>query len=140
MRILVTGASGFVGQHLLPRLAGEHEVIALVRRMPPVELPTAKTIVADLTSPSLVARLPRDIDVIVHLAQAYKSFPDDAAEIFAVNAASTQRLADHARSCGVRRFVLASSGSIYSPGPRPLRESDPPRPGGFHPATKLMAE
>jgi len=140
MRVLVTGAAGFVGRQLVPRLARDHEIVALVRTMPAWEMPTIKTIVADLTSPSVGARLPRDVDVIVHLAQAYKTFPEHAAEIFAVNATSTQRLADHARAAGVRRFVLASSGSIYSPAGAPLRETDIPRPMGFHPATKLIAE
>lgn len=140
MRILVTGAAGFVGRHLVPRLSLEHEVVALVRSQPARELPAAKTIVADLTSPTMATRLPRDIDVIIHLAQAYRSFPEQAAEIFAVNATSTQRLADHARSVGVRRFVLASSGSVYAPGPALLRETDVARPMGFHPATKLIAE
>jgi nucleoside-diphosphate-sugar epimerase len=140
MRVLVTGAAGFVGRQLVPRLARDHEIIAVVRAMPAWEMSTVKTIVADLTSPSVGARLPRDIDVIVHLAQAYKTFPEHAAEIFAVNATSTQRLADHARMAGVRRFVLASSGSIYPPARAPLRETDAPRPMGFHPATKLIAE
>jgi nucleoside-diphosphate-sugar epimerase len=140
MRVLVTGAAGFVGRYVVTRLARDHEVVALVHAQPSWDVPVAKTIVADLTSPSMGARLPRDIDVVIHLAQAYKTFPEHAAEIFAVNATSTQRLADHARSVGVRRFVLASSGSIYRPGPEPLRETDPPRPMGFHPATKLIAE
>jgi nucleoside-diphosphate-sugar epimerase len=140
MRVLVTGAAGFVGRYVVARLARDHEVVALVHSQPSRDLPAAKTIVADLTSPSMAARLPRDVDVVVHLAQAYKTFPEHAAEIFAVNATSTQRLADHARSVGVRRFVLASSGSIYRPGPAPLRETDPPQPMGFHPATKLIAE
>jgi nucleoside-diphosphate-sugar epimerase len=140
MRVLVTGAAGFVGRQLVQRLARDHEIVALVRAMPAWEMPTVKTIVADLTSPSVGARLPRDVDVIIHLAQAYKTFPEHAAEIFAVNATSTQRLADHARAAGTRRFVLASSGSIYSPAEAPLRETDIPRPMGFHPATKLIAE
>jgi len=139
MRVLVTGASGFVGSHLVPRLALDHEVIALVHRRQG-DGPASKTIVADLTSPSVGARLPRNVDVIVHLAQAYKTFPEHAAEIFAVNAGSTQRLADLARVTGVRRFVFASSGSIYPFGPAPHRETDPVAPLGFHPATKLMAE
>ena len=140
MRVLVTGAAGFVGRFAVPRLARDHEVVALVHAQPAWEMPAAKTIVADLTSPSMAARLPRDIDVIVHLAQAYKTFPEYASEIFAVNATSTQRLADHARSAGIRRFILASSGSVYAPAKGPLRESDTPVPMGFHPATKLIAE
>lgn len=140
MRVLVTGATGFVGSHLVPFLGRDHEVIALVHRPAPAPQGAAKTIVADLASPSVGTRLPRDIDVIVHLAQAYRTFPDHAAEILAVNTVGTQHLADLARTTGVRRFVFASSGSIYPTSPTPHRESDPVRPLGFHPATKLMAE
>jgi len=140
MRVLVTGAAGFVGQNLVPGLAAEHQVIALVRRPPAMPLGAAQIVVRDLTSPDLATNLPDDVDVVVHLAQAYLAFPSHASEIFAVNAGSTQRLADWARSSGVRRFVLASSGSVYEPSKRPLREVDPVRPLSFHPATKLMAE
>lgn len=140
MRILVTGATGFVGSRLVPALAAEHDVIALVRRRPPSALGSATLLEADLNDPGLDAALPAGVDVIVHLAQAYLAFPEHADEIFAVNAASTQRLADWGRRSGVRRFLLASSGSVYAPAPRPLREDDRPRPLAFHPATKLIAE
>jgi nucleoside-diphosphate-sugar epimerase len=95
---------------------------------------------ADLTDPGLDAVLPDGVDAVVHLAQGYVAFPEGAGEIFAVNAGSTQRLADWGRRCGVRRFVFASSGSVYAPATRPLKEDDPTRPLAFHPATKLMAE
>jgi len=95
---------------------------------------------ADLTDPALAALLPQGVDVVVHLAQAYLPFPEHAAEILAVNLASTQLLAGWARQTGVQRFVLASSGSVYAPATRPLKEGDPTRPLAFHPATKLMAE
>jgi len=140
VKVLVTGAAGFVGRALLPQLAREHEPIALVRRPPAIPLAASTMVVKDLTSPDIATVLPNDVDVVVHLAQAYLSFPSHAAEIFAVNALSTQRLADWARSSGVRRFVLASSGSVYEPSTRPLREVDPAKPLSFHPATKLIAE
>jgi nucleoside-diphosphate-sugar epimerase len=95
---------------------------------------------ADLTDPALEAVLPDGVDVVVHLAQGYLAFPEHAGEIFAVNAGSTQRLADWGRRTGVRRFVLASSGSVYAPATRTLNEDDSTRPLAFHPATKLMAE
>jgi nucleoside-diphosphate-sugar epimerase len=138
--VLVTGAAGFVGRHLVPRLATEHDVIALVRRPPGSPLGTVSVLEADLTDPAFEAMLPDGVDVVVHLAQGYLAFPEHAGEIFAVNAGSTQRLADWGRRTGVRRFVLASSGSVYAPAARPLTEADPPRPLAFHPATKLMAE
>jgi nucleoside-diphosphate-sugar epimerase len=140
MKILVTGATGFVGRTLVPQLALAHEPIALIRRPPAIPLGASRTVVKDLTSPDLATVLPDDIEVVVHLAQAYLPFPSHAAEIFAVNALSTQRLADWARSSGVRRFVLASSGSVYQPATQPLREVDPAKPLSFHPATKLIAE
>ncbi len=57
-----------------------------------------------------------------------------------VNAASTQWLADYARSAHVSRFVYASSGSVYQPRARPLTEDAPVRPPTYHPATKRMSE
>ena len=140
MRVLVTGATGFVGRHLLPRLVSEHDVIALVRRPPASLLGAAAALVADLNDPGLDSVLPGGVDVVVHLAQGYLAFPEHAGEIFAINAGSTQRLADWGRKTGVRRFLLASSGSVYSPASRPLREDDPTGPLAFHPATKLIAE
>jgi nucleoside-diphosphate-sugar epimerase len=95
---------------------------------------------ADLARSSLGRRLPAQADAVLHMAQAYAAFPDAAAEIFEVNAGSTQRLAEYARHAGVRRFVLTSSGSVYRPSSKPLRESAPTRPSVYHPATKLMAE
>ena len=95
---------------------------------------------ADLARSSLGRKLPAHADAVLHMAQAYAPFPDSAAEIFEVNAGSTQRLAEYARGAGVRRFVLTSSGSVYRPSPKPLRESAPTRPSVYHPATKLMAE
>ena len=136
MRVLVTGATGLLEAILVPRLARPTEVIALVHRPPETDLRTVKTIVADLANPSFTARLPKDVDVLVHLAQTYKTFPEHATEIFAVNATSTLHLADHARSAGIRHFIFPSSGSVYGPARELLRETDEPKPIGFHPATK----
>ncbi len=95
---------------------------------------------ADLARSSLGRKLPARADAVLHIAQAYAPFPDAAAEIFEVNTASTVRLAEYARRAGVQRFLFTSSGSVYRPGPRPLRESAATRPSVYHPTTKLMAE
>jgi UDP-glucose 4-epimerase len=139
VKILVTGASGFVGSHLCPALAAEgHEVLAIVRE--PARAPSgAIPVVADLSRPLEPDSLPT-ADAIVHLAQANVGFPDQATELFHVNTVSTQELLDHARRCGAGRFVYASSGSVYGFGDRAFREDDPLRGADFYALTKRTGE
>lgn len=136
---MVTGASGFVGRHLVPALAENHDVVCLARAHLPEHHKASAVILADLASSNFVDDLPQ-VDVVVHLAQAYLPFPEHANQLFRVNTGSTQALAEWGRRTGIHRFVLASSGSVYRPGPAPLREDDPTEPFTFHPTTKLAAE
>ena len=141
MRLLVTGATGFVGRYAVAELAKRHDVTGVVRdRASAADLGPVEVVVADLEDPTFPVDLPAGVDVVLHLAQAYLPFPEYAATIFEVNAASTQRLAEWARCAGVTRIVFASSGSVYRPSREPLREDSPTVPPSFHPATKLAAE
>jgi nucleoside-diphosphate-sugar epimerase len=139
MRVLVTGATGFVGSHLVPALAAAgHDVLALghdERRIASGE--GVRPIVVDLRRGEL--ELP-EVDAIVHLAQANVQFPDGAADLLAVNAVSTARLLDHARRVGAERFVLASSASVYGAADGPVAEDDELRARDFYAATKIAAE
>ena len=171
--ILVTGAAGFIGSHLVPWLAQrnpQRRVYALVRPGRPTPAPAAGVYYVpwDLAAtrpltpyaawderPAADAdeqRLPGHVDAVLHLAQANVPFPDQAAELLAVNVASTQRLLDYARTAGAAVFLLASSGSVYGSGgdagsapkpasaARPWREDDTPQPDDYYGATKLAAE
>ena len=141
MRVLVTGATGFVGSHLLPALVAEgHDVFAAVRGADRLEHTAGITPVeCDLAAPSEGRSLP-EAEAIVHLAQANVRFPEGASELYAVNTTSTQELLDHGRRTGASRFVLTSSGSVYGFGPTPFPESDPVRPHDFYALTKIHAE
>ena len=136
MRVLVTGATGFVASHLVPRLARDwHHVIALghaVLRIPD----GAEKIELDLAT----ARSFPAAEAVVHLAQANVRFPDGAADLFAVNTASTAALLEHARTSGAERFVFASSASVYGLGELAFAEDDPPRATDFYSATKIASE
>ena len=103
MRVLVTGATGFVASHLIPALAGSHEVVALGHdrdRIPSHE--GVEALVVDLRRVSETT-LP-DVDAIVHLAQANVPFPDGALDLHSVNTGATVALLDHARRCGAQRL------------------------------------
>ena len=141
MRLLVTGATGFIGGHLLARIAGEHDVCAVVRDTSrDVLVRPATAAVADLSHGLDRSALPARVDVIIHLAQANVSFPAGAAQLFAVNTAATAHLLEYARAAGARQFVLASSGDVYGARSTACREDDPVAPEGFYAASKHAAE
>ena len=140
MRILLTGATGFIGARLLPALAERHEVVALARRPPAGG--TAEWVEHDLVRPLDEAALPEHVDAVVHLAQSrhYREFPERAGDIFAVNAESTFRLLEYARRAGAERFVFASTGGVYGYGYEKLVETDPVNPIDFYLTSKYVAE
>ncbi len=130
MKALVTGASGFVGRHLVAALRGAGWGVTTLDRTPPAD------IVGDLgTVPLRRAR----VDVVFHLA----GFANPAASLtaawdaFQANARGTARLVRETRA---DRFVLASSCQVYGHSDRPCVESDPLRPESPYSASKLCGE
>jgi nucleoside-diphosphate-sugar epimerase len=141
MKVVVTGATGFMAPHLLRRLVRDgHEAIALgydAGRIPAGDSITP--VVVDLTSPIADDALPA-FDAVVHLAQANVPFPDGSRDLFRVNAVSTQELIELARRRGASRFVYASSGSVYGLGEGAVDEDDPRRGDDFYAVTKRAGE
>jgi UDP-glucose 4-epimerase len=141
--VLVTGATGFIGRHVLQRLAGRHDVLAIARREPPPALAgLARWVEHDLSAPLDPARLPTQVDTVLHLAQSerYREFPEGAGDVVAVNVDAPAALLDYARRARARRFVLCSTGGVYGYRPAPAREGDPVAPIGFYQSTKYAAE
>jgi len=140
VRILVTGATGFIGRHLAAALAGGgHTVISASRAR--VGPPEASTHVSfDVAS---LAPFPDvgHVDSVVHLAgngntlDAWKR----PAEVAQVNAQGTLRAIEVAMRSDAG-FILASSQRVYQPGPEPLSEDDFTRPTDPYGYTKLCAE
>ena len=144
MRVLVSGATGFLGGHLVRRLHIEgHAVCALGRN--PVRLaeltPFADRILQhDLAAPVCAPNL--ELDAIVHTAAL--SSPWGAREAFErANVDGTRHMIELARSSGARRFILISSPSVYFrfADQEALSESSPlPGPVNAYAATKRQAE
>jgi len=125
--VLVTGATGLIGHHLLPKLAPVGEVWATSRRLPASSRDDVRWILHDFARGTPPVGLPRRIDSVIHLAQAtdYRDFPNGASQIYDVSAHATQQLLDWAYRVGARRFIFASTGGLYAPSSEALTETSP---------------
>ena len=146
MKILVTGADGFVGAALCPALAAAgHTVIAATRHGGPSE-PWERRALGDLGSGPIPASLFDAVDAVIHLAARVHVMRDRGtnplAEFRRVNVEGTRRLVYAAAAAGVRRFVFLSSIKVSgeaSPG-RSFTEDDPPHPEDAYGLSKFEAE
>ena len=123
--ILITGTNGLLGGESTKLLQEKFNVIALIYREPKVRFENVEYIKLDFSCPWDFNDLPNlDIHSIVHLAQSsnYKSFPDKAADIFMVNTHSTSMLLDYGVKCGAEKFIFASTGGLYEPSNKPVKE------------------
>ena len=140
MRVLVTGATGFVGQVVLRGFAAAgHDVVAVIRAAAPFEGPAVTWDLAKQDAPPAPAN---GFAAVVHLAQSrvYRCFPIDARPMFEVNVLGAQRVLDFAVAAGVRRFCLVSSGTVYEPYSGRLHEDVPLAPTSYLGGSKLAAE
>jgi nucleoside-diphosphate-sugar epimerase len=147
VRAFVTGATGFVGSHLVEALLDRGaEVACLVRdpaksaRLFPTLAP--QTVIGDLSNERALRDGMEGADVIFHLAGITAARSPE--EFFAVNDRATRRVLDCATRAapGLDRFVYVSS--LAAAGPtvrgRALTEADPARPVSAYGAAKLAAE
>jgi nucleoside-diphosphate-sugar epimerase len=156
MRVLVTGAAGFVGLNLVRRFAdaGDH-VDALARRAPDPAgeafagpgLGSVAWHVGDVTDrvrfDALVAALRPD--AVVHAAAVTFTAPQEAADparVFDVNAGGTLNVLEAARRHGVGTFVYVSSSGLYGANPPlpALDESARMNPGNLYAISKIASE
>jgi UDP-glucuronate 4-epimerase len=160
MKVLLTGAAGFIGSHLAERLCARGDRVVGLDNFDPFYDRAIKAqnlgglltradfslVEGDLLAPSDLAGALAggDIDVVVHLAAlaGIGASLKNPQRYFGVNVMGTLQLFEAAVSAGIRRFVFASSSSVYgADSALPFREDAPcGRPLSPYAASKRAAE
>jgi UDP-glucose 4-epimerase len=143
MKILVTGANGFIGAHLCQELSSRKIGFRATARNSN-ENNYADFVSCDLETTESLNQLMDGCDTVVHLAGRAHVTSDDSQEKYRIaNEFVTHQLANAAAQNGIARFVFISSikvnGESSSPG-LPIRSSDTPSPLDNYGRSKLAAE
>lgn len=132
MRLLITGAGGFIGRHAV-RIAADqgHDVIPWMRRMGWFDEPAARATL-------------ETVDAVIHLAGLYPVRGEDTAstlELFQSNAVLTATLIAACEHAEVSRVVLSSTANVYHPTTNVWHSESSATPGRTaYAASKLSAE
>ena len=142
-RILVTGAGGFIGSHLVPRLQAEGACVGAVARNPEQlrNLTGAVRIVVDLCNEENTQRAVAHFapDIVFHLA----AHPDrsecfrQAASVLQCNTMMTLNLLEGCRITGTRLFIFGDSTKVYGNAPVPYSAHQLPQPLCSYAISKL---
>lgn len=135
MKVLITGANGFVGRTLCERLHdGGHEVVAALRRGRTVctSVPLLVRTVENLGPTTDWDEALTDVDAVVHLAARVHVLrdgdPETTSQFHQVNVLGTERLARAAAEAGVHHFLFLSSVKVHGERTAPgiaLKEDSP---------------
>ncbi|MFC9329193.1 NAD-dependent epimerase/dehydratase family protein [Kitasatospora sp. NPDC057015] len=151
---LITGASGFIGSHLVDELLAKGWSVAGVDRRSPTDDPVARRNLHDATSNPLFQFIhadvtdPRvrdvlDVEVVFHLAAATgvrASWDKNFRSYMSDNICATHHLIQECERASVPRLVVASSSSVYGTAAVPSKEDGQVRPLSPYGVSKLAAE
>src|SRR5579859_814710 len=156
MAILVTGGAGFIGSHVVEALLARGDEVtvlddfndfydpAIKRRNVGSFAKRARIVEADIRGDLSKVFRGSKFDAVVHLAaRAGVRYSLDNPRLYTdVNVMGTQNLLEWTRECGIKKFVFASSSSVYGASQKvPFRESDTmQQPLSPYAATKLAGE
>jgi UDP-glucose 4-epimerase len=150
-KIVITGGSGFIGSHLVRRIASvagrtaplTAPITVADLRRPDEPDPSVDYVVADLCDAEQAEQALAGADVVLHLAgnpDAINSLRDPAGD-FEANVLTTFNTLRASVSAGVKRFVHLSSALVYgAPSRCPTPEDEQPRPVFPYACSKLAAE
>ena len=141
MTILVTGASGFLGRHLVDRLLlRDHAVRTLSRSHGGFLPPHVEHFQGDIKDVTLLEAAVAGVETVYHAAAMVPGSGSDS-RMWDTNVIGTRSVAQACLRAGVRRLVLVSSVAVYkAPLPDLVSESAPVGGGPIYGRSKAMAE
>lgn len=146
MKVLITGAGGFIGSHLVDSQLDAGNFVRAVdlhlnRLEQAANHPLIEVIQGDMTDPTLARGLMEGVSVVYHLASAHLDVSLSDEHYRRVNVTGTLGLLEAAQEAGVARFVHCSSvgviGDVQNP---PADETSPCHPTNIYEQTKLEGE
>lgn len=146
MKVLITGAGGFIGSHLVDsQLAQGHQVRAadlnLDRLLHVRGNPRLQEATGDIAEADFLGQLVEGVDVVYHLASAHLDVSQGDATYHRVNVAATRQLLVAAQAAGVQRFVHCSSNGVLGEiETLPADETTACHPTNIYEQTKLLGE
>lgn len=112
-RVLVTGGTGFIGQHLASALAAGGRQVRVLDLIPPAcAIPEVEYVEGSVLDPGLVEEALRDVDEVYHLAGLPGMWIPHKADFYRVNCQGTEVVITAARKRGIARFLHCSTESI----------------------------
>jgi nucleoside-diphosphate-sugar epimerase len=146
MKVLVTGATGFTGKALVRRLLDlGHEVVGLDykegHKTDELRRWGAEIVIGSVTDREVVRQCMRGVDVVQHMAAAFRELNVPSSHYDDVNVGGTLNTLEAAHEAGVKKFVYCSTcgvhGNVENP---PAGEDAPIRPADYYQRTKYLAE
>lgn len=146
MRVLVTGGTGFTGSALVKRLLNEgHEVIALDYKegiqLDYLRSMGAKAFIGSVTDKEIVEQCMKGVDVVYHLAAAFRELNVPDNYYYDVNVNGTRIVLESAYRNGVKKFIYCSTCGVHGNVKKiPAGEDAPIAPADYYQKTKYEAE
>jgi nucleoside-diphosphate-sugar epimerase len=136
VKVTVIGSGGYIGRNLVLSLKKrEFDVQGFSSSNGDCIDPTTGILSEGFSVPS-------STNVIIYLAQSpcYRQVPDMSWHLWNVNVVSAVKIAELARRANVKRFIYASTGSVYAPSFKPLSETSPLSGDNWYSLSKIHAE